>query len=313
MNPEVQELIQRVLNNEMPIDVFYARMGQMGVLPSEAQTMLSKAAGGTPQGMDPSLPSGASQPVESSAYNYAPAQTATVMRDQYAPAPEGLMEKIQRGPLMRGVEIARAKIEGREPNFSAGNGPGPSLAGGASSPSYSSIQPAQIGPTGGMPSSAQTTPASSYVAQRFENSGSPYLGSPYRSDEGSPFEGFVASTEGSPYVGGPIVDRALTAARRTPRAEVASSQTTGAFMDPLTREMVGGSAPQQEQSGLAAFLRGRFGDAAKEDPNKLTAYQEARDRMGEAKASGGSVDAKPAKGDALHKALEIIHHLISTR
>lgn len=98
----------------------------------------------------------------------------------------------------------------------------------------------------------------------------------------------------------PTVNRALGVAGR------AASSTAG------TEER-----PSAEPSALASFIRGRFGEAAKGSPfdDRLTAYQEARDKQGDNKsmASGGSVESKPPKDAALHKALEIIHHLISTR
>jgi hypothetical protein len=75
--------------------------------------------------------------------------------------------------------------------------------------------------------------------------------------------------------------------------------------------------PDAEPSGVASFLRGRFGEAAKGSPmdDRLTAAQIARDMQDTGRASGGKVDgAKGGNKDAaLHKALEIIHHMISQR
>lgn len=63
---------------------------------------------------------------------------------------------------------------------------------------------------------------------------------------------------------------------------------------------------------LQSLIRGRFGEAGKGSPmdDRLTAFQEARDQSGEARKSGGAVGGKD---QAIHKALEIIHHLISRR
>lgn len=63
---------------------------------------------------------------------------------------------------------------------------------------------------------------------------------------------------------------------------------------------------------LHSLIRGRFGEAGKGSPmdDRLTAFQEARDQSGEARKSGGAVGGKD---QAIHKALEIIHHLISRR
>jgi hypothetical protein len=100
--------------------------------------------------------------------------------------------------------------------------------------------------------------------------------------------------------GGSTVQRALTASRGSPRAEVSSTQMP--------------AAQSADTSSLASFLRGRFGEAGRGSAmeDRLTAAQEARDRMGEGMASGGQVN-KPHKDAALHKALEIIHHMISRK
>ncbi len=96
------------------------------------------------------------------------------------------------------------------------------------------------------------------------------------------------------------VQQAINVAKSIPQREASNTQTTG-----------GGP------SALAALIRGRFGDAAQGNPmdDRLTAFQEARDRSGEARASGGEVSAKaPNNRDAaLHKALEIIQHLLTRR
>lgn len=105
---------------------------------------------------------------------------------------------------------------------------------------------------------------------------------------------------------GPLADRtstvqaALTAART---AAPSASSIAPAEARPSA------ASSSSEPSALARIIRGRFGEAANEDPNKLTAFQEARDRAG-GMATGGSIEAKPPKDAALHKALEIIHHLI---
>jgi hypothetical protein len=94
------------------------------------------------------------------------------------------------------------------------------------------------------------------------------------------------------------VQQAVNVAKSIPQREASNTQTTG-----------GGP------SALAALIRGRFGEAAQGNAmdDRLTAFQEARDRSGEARASGGEVSAKaPNNRDAaLHKALEIIQHLLT--
>lgn len=91
--------------------------------------------------------------------------------------------------------------------------------------------------------------------------------------------------------------QAVSVAKSIPQREVSSTQTT------------------EGPSALASFIRGRFGEAAKGSPydDRLTAFQEARDRSGDSRATGGEVNGKAPlnKDAALHKALEIIQHLLS--
>jgi hypothetical protein len=102
------------------------------------------------------------------------------------------------------------------------------------------------------------------------------------------------------------------------RPEPAPAQTAvnvaRSVMSPQ-REASNTQATNGGPSALAALIRGRFGEAAQGNPmdDRLTAFQEARDRSGEARASGGEVSAKaPNNRDAaLHKALEIIQHLLT--
>ena len=83
----------------------------------------------------------------------------------------------------------------------------------------------------------------------------------------------------------------------------------------IPQRSVSNTQTTEGPSALASFIRGRFGEAAKGSPydDRLTAYQEARDKQGDNKsmASGGSIESKPPKDAALHKALEIIQHLLS--
>jgi len=91
--------------------------------------------------------------------------------------------------------------------------------------------------------------------------------------------------------------QAVSVAKSIPQRSVSNTQTT------------------EGPSALASFIRGRFGEAAKGSPydDRLTAFQEARDRSGDSRATGGEVNGKAPlnKDAALHKALEIIQHLLS--
>lgn len=156
----------------------------------------------------------------------------------------------------------------------------------------------------------QTEPVAPYQVQRFEESGSPYIGSPYgQAGDAQRFrpqydQGQAQRFRPMPEQGqeqrfppdGPV-QRAIALAKQN-APQMAASQTA-----PQT-------APQSD--ALHSLIRGRFGEAAKGSPmeDRLTAAQEARDRSGDSRASGGAVNNKEA---ALHKALEIIHHLIRTR
>jgi hypothetical protein len=135
----------------------------------------------------------------------------------------------------------------------------------------------------------ETIPRFPYRVQRFENSGSPYIGSPYQTTEQ-----MMAEQPNEPRVF-PTIQRAVEVAKNR-NAESAASQSQAATPSDL----------------LHTLIRGRFGDAARGNPmdDRLTAFQEARDKSGDSRASGGAVNGKEA---ALHKALEIIHHLLRTR
>lgn len=158
----------------------------------------------------------------------------------------------------------------------------------------------------------QTTPTAPYQVQQFAESGSPYMGSPY--DQAGNAQRFRPQYDPGqaqrfrpmPELGqeqrfnpdGRAVQEAIALAKQRSAANVAAGE----------------GAPQRapQSDALQSLIRGRFGEAAKGAPmeDRLTAAQEARDRSGDSRASGGAVNNKEA---ALHKALEIIHHLIRVR
>lgn len=147
------------------------------------------------------------------------------------------------------------------------------------------------------------------------------LGYGYSGSTVSPDESDFAATGAAQYhMRGPLADRINPdmeqvyqrqgpLADRSPAPTVQRALTASRAAAPTVASGTGQTASPEAASPsmLAQIIRGRFGEAAKEDPNKLTAAQEARDR---GMASGGSVEPKPPKDAALHKALEIIHHLI---
>ena len=144
----------------------------------------------------------------------------------------------------------------------------------------------------------QTIPPAPYQVSRFEESGSPYVGSPYsQAGDAQRFRPQYDPGQAQRFrPEGETVQNAISLAKRTASPQMASAQTPDSGPSDL----------------LHTLIRGRFGDAARGNPmdDRLTAFQEARDKSGDSRASGGAVNGKEA---ALHKALEIIHHLIRTR
>lgn len=119
------------------------------------------------------------------------------------------------------------------------------------------------------------------------------------SDFGSPAGSMAYPSSLPPSLTPSTVQRAIDVAKTRQPAPQTASQTAS------------------EPSALASLIRGRFGEAGKGSPfeDRLTAAQEARDRMGESRASGGEVAGKSgnSRDAALHKALEIIHYMLTNR
>ena len=121
--------------------------------------------------------------------------------------------------------------------------------------------------------------------------GSPYVGPAYRSDEGSPYMGSPMRQ--------PTSARVVQAARQVlPAAQAAPAQQP---------------QPQQsESSGLMQLIRGDFREGA--DQRVMEAMRRQREESGiEGKAEGGATTKKSSRDDVLHKALEIIHHMLTRR
>lgn len=126
-----------------------------------------------------------------------------------------------------------------------------------------------------------------------------------------PYYGMDDSTPGgafspTPYQRtGPLADRAPTVRRAM---DVAGGGSKSPQMGTTQTSPTAAAASDV----LHSLIRGRFGEAGKGSPleDRLTAAQEARDASGGGMAKGGAVGGKD---QAIHKALEIIHHLISRR
>lgn len=293
MNPQVLDLIQRVMDNDISMDVFYARMSQLGITTNEAQTMLSAAAGGSPQALDPALDADRSQPLSQSdiasaeAYRSArPEQTVPPGTPQ--PSRPMTQEEIallrpveERQPLLprvfgqMGQDVRRALTQ--EPSTMP-----------QSRPVYGSPQGSTGGASAGqqIAQQPQAQPTGSYYGQDDFPIGSAYEPTPYQRT--------------GPLADRATVQRAIDVAKTRSAAPAAASEV---------------ASTQETPMGFAQLLRGRFGEAGKGNvlEDRLTAAQEARDAAGSGMARGGTVEGKAGKDAALHKALEIIHHLISTR
>lgn len=119
------------------------------------------------------------------------------------------------------------------------------------------------------------------------------------SDFGSPAGSMAYPSSLPPSLTPSTVQRAIDVAKTRQPAPQVAAQTA------------------DEPSMLATLIRGRFGEAGKGSPfdDRLTAAQEARDRMGESRATGGEVAGKSgnSRDAALHKALEIIHYMLTNR
>lgn len=340
MNPEVQNLIQRALAKDIPLDVFYARMGQLGIPVNDAQTILSNAAGGTPQGIDPSLsveqqPLGEADRVMAARIAEPATRPMPAAPQRAAPQRPAPMTDEQRYSGMTPAEAAVAKaqdlssrrfwqnmrgapevpVDQRRPSYQTLAGLGarsqavdPEKAAAADTALNIALQ--RTMPQTAVASGQTTGPAMGPEVS--PEMGSPFVGSPMAADAGSPYVGSPYSQAGDAQRFRPMYD-AGQAQRFRPAGETIQRAIDVARTSNAPAQQA--ASTQESPSLLAQIIRGRFGEAGKGSPmdDRLTAAQEARDRMESGMAKGGSVEVKPSKGDALHKALEIIHHLITTR
>lgn len=268
-------------------------MGQLGYTVNEAQTAASRAVA-QPQTLDPSLSTDFGSLSQSDRAAVEQYQSARPEQG----APPGLPQH-SRPLTQEEIELLRPREE-REPIL-------PRIFGQIGRDVRRSLTqepstPAQPSPFYSSPTPSPGASAGQQIAQSQQ-------ATPPAPQNQQPTTGFNPAMAG-PRPGiddpnamtpatAPAVQRAIEVAKSRSAPQMASTQTA-----PET------AAPQSDF--IHSLIRGRFGDAAKGNPmdDRLTALQEARDKSGEARASGGSVGGKDA---ALHKALEIIHHLIRTR
>jgi hypothetical protein len=323
MNPEVKALIERALSNDIPMDAFLARMSQLGITVNEAQTMLSNAAGGSPQGMDPSLGEYRSESLSEP-------DAAAVQRNMSIDPRSGQMpepgyprhsrpmtqEEIvlarpveERQPVIpRLVDRARELVGDARRSLTQEGEPNPQVYYGSPSTGGAAAG-SQIAQTPGMATPAPTPNAAPVAPNAapmpsinlMEDRADRARLADLPNDFGSPMGGMEYPSQLPGNLSPATVQQAINVAkRRAADTTVATGQETRA-------------QPSAPSDSAFSFLRGRFGEAAKGSPmeDRLTAAQEARDLSGGGMAKGGVVGG--GKDAALHKALEIIHHLIRTR
>lgn len=98
------------------------------------------------------------------------------------------------------------------------------------------------------------------------------------------------------------------------RPEPTSTRVVQAVrQSPATAQPAQQPQPQQSApSGLMQLIRGDFREGA--DQRVMEAMRRQREESGvEGKAEGGATTKKSSRDDVLHKALEIIHHMLTRR
>lgn len=283
MNPNVQDLIAKALSGAISLPDFYSAMSQMGLRQGEAETLLSNAQPQA-QGIDPSLGQYAAGPV-SGAQDMVPPMTATAPVQQQREM--SILDKMRVSPAARAISAARERIM-------------PNTGGGMA---------------GGLMGSAQAAPAPEASPQRMQVPRDVPAPMPvadqmdYGSREGMrPGPGMNTIS---------AAQQAINAARQTP---VRPQQQQAPMQAPVPQrrvDVLGDSGGEQQQgpSALSRFIRGDFSEGA--DQRVMQAMQRQREESGvePGKAEGGAATGKATSGKdaALHKALEIIHMMLSRR
>jgi len=113
---------------------------------------------------------------------------------------------------------------------------------------------------------------------------------------------------------GPWYGRPEPMARPTPAQRAVNMARQSVPLPPDRPQEFGGRGSSSEPSGLMQFIRGDFREGA--DQRIMDAMRRQREESGvtEQRASGGQVESKKSsRDDVLHKALEIIHHMLTRR
>lgn len=319
MNPNIADLIKKVLGGEIELQDYYVAMSQMGFKPAEAETMLSEAQP-RQDGLDPTL--SIAQDVLSSP-DRASIETASRMNPEQ-PRPAGIPtpsmpmtqeERVLQRPTFdynepervanplsnpepfgaRTIRSAREALSGLMRPSDAGAG--------SATPSYSTP-----GATAGSMIGAQAAPAQAAPAQAPAPQPQAPMGNLPTFAMGLP-EG-MSQFPSAPSAPTSTARQVLNAARQAP------AQTQQPVPTPQRREDVLGTTGGEQQGGsaLSRLISGDFREGS--DQRIADAMRRQREESGvdESRATGGQVQAKKSnRDDVLHKALDIIHAMLTRR
>lgn len=326
MNPNIADLIKKVLGGEIELQDYYVAMSQMGFKPTEAETMLSEAQP-RQDGLDPTL--SIAQEVLSSP-DRSSLETASRMNPEQ-PRPAGIPtpsipmtqeERVLQRPTFDYNEPERRSNPLANPQLSPPEPFGartirsarealsglmrPSDAGaGSATPSYSTP-----GATAGSMIGAQAAPAQAAPAQAPAAAPQPQapMGNLPTFAMGLP-EG-MSQFPSAPSAPTSTARQVLNAARQAP------AQTQQPVPEPQRRVDVLGTTGGEQQGGsaLSRLLSGDFREGADQRIAEAMRRQREESGVDESRATGGQVQAKKSnRDDVLHKALDIIHAMLTRR
>lgn len=113
--------------------------------------------------------------------------------------------------------------------------------------------------------------------------------------------------------GSPAVSTARQVIQRAQNSPTAQAQQAAAVLQESPNQLTVQKGPEQGPNALTRFIRGDFTEGA--DQRIMEAMRRQREESGvdSGRASGGAAPKKSNKDDVLHKALEIIHHMLTRR
>lgn len=101
--------------------------------------------------------------------------------------------------------------------------------------------------------------------------------------------------------------------QRAQNSPTAQAQQAAAVLQESPNQLTVQKGPEQGSNALVRFIRGDFSEGA--DQRVIEAMRRQREESGvdSGRAAGGAAPKKSNKDDVLHKALEIIHHMLTRR